>query len=515
MKKLYTILVLMFLLFPVGFSQTFNQPASGSNSITTCSGNFYDPGGSLANYSNNQNSYMTICPSTPGQYVSVNFTAFNVENGFDYLYIFDGGSGGAIIGMYTGTTLPGVITATNSTGCLSFHFVSDGGTTKSGWTAAISCSATPGPAGQSVPTSADCGGGQGTTICSDVAFSANSNGEGEFDELNGYSWRGCLNTGEHQSSWYYFKATSGGTMEFTITPNTFVDYDWAIWGPSNTSLPCPFYTGQTPIRCTYAQASCTVASGATGLLAGNVDVSEAAGPCGAVTTTSAGVNAFVAPLTLVTGQYYVMCIDNFSNNNVSFTIDFSLTGGASLDCTPLPIVLENFNGNIKENYNQLYWVTSSELNNDYFIIEKSEDAVSWTELGRTPGAGTSNVKKVYSMADLLPYKNTYYRLSQTDINGTRVDFQPIVIQRNNGSSTGDIFGFYPNPVTDAINVQTFGEGDNILIIRDQTGKTIFNTVINGKTIQSVPLSPSIGSGLYFITVENQGQVQNEKIIIAR
>ncbi len=117
---------------------TYNMATA---TVSTCSGTFYDNGGTGI-YTNNQNLTFTICPSTPGAQVRVNFSAFNLENNWDFLYIYNGNSTAApSLGVYTGTTSPGIVTATtaNPSGCLTFRFTSDGSVTSSGWVAAISC----------------------------------------------------------------------------------------------------------------------------------------------------------------------------------------------------------------------------------------------------------------------------------------------------------------------------------------------------------------------------------------
>ncbi|MEN9302835.1 MAG: hypothetical protein RL264_1264 [Bacteroidota bacterium] len=140
MKALYIVFALFFSLSSFWvFGQNYNM-ANGN--ISTCSGNFFDSGGSGNNYNNNQNFTYTICPSTPGARISVAFTSFNTESNYDYLYVYDGNSTGAtLIGTYTGTGLPGTLTAstTNPTGCLTFRFTSDGSITRAGWAATISC----------------------------------------------------------------------------------------------------------------------------------------------------------------------------------------------------------------------------------------------------------------------------------------------------------------------------------------------------------------------------------------
>ena len=125
---------------------TPTPPSSNYNmtngAINTCSGNFYDSGGVGGTYNNFQNLTYTICPSTPGAKVAVNFTMFNIENNWDFLTIYNGPNiGSPSLGTYTGTTSPGNVQATpgNVSGCLTFVFTSDGSVVSAGWAAIISC----------------------------------------------------------------------------------------------------------------------------------------------------------------------------------------------------------------------------------------------------------------------------------------------------------------------------------------------------------------------------------------
>jgi hypothetical protein len=134
----------------LGFSiflkaQTAMPAGTTISSVPLCSGTFTDQNAG-GNYSPNQNSTLTICPSTPGQFVSITFTSFNTENGIDFLRIFNGSTGtSGILAALSGTTLPGTYTSSSPGGCLTFRFFSDGGNNRAGWSATISCSPTAGP----------------------------------------------------------------------------------------------------------------------------------------------------------------------------------------------------------------------------------------------------------------------------------------------------------------------------------------------------------------------------------
>ena len=101
--------------------------------LTTGSGSWYDSGGAAGSYTDDERLIWTISPANVSS-VSINFTQFSVEQGYDKLFIYDGNSIDAnLIGVYTGTTSPGTITA--SGGSLTLEFRSDCATTGTGWAA--------------------------------------------------------------------------------------------------------------------------------------------------------------------------------------------------------------------------------------------------------------------------------------------------------------------------------------------------------------------------------------------
>lgn len=105
--------------------------APTQTTLTNASGTWYDSGGASGNYQNDER-YLTLIQPTGANSVSLNFTAFNLENNWDFLLIYDGNSLSApLIGKYTGTNSPGTITS--SSGSILIEFRSDCATTASGW----------------------------------------------------------------------------------------------------------------------------------------------------------------------------------------------------------------------------------------------------------------------------------------------------------------------------------------------------------------------------------------------
>lgn len=100
---------------------------------TTASGNFYDSGGPTGNYANDERKLWLFTKSGATN-ITINFTTFNTEANYDYLFIYDGGNINApLIGKYSGTVNPGPLTTTNDS--LLIEFRSDCATVSSGWIA--------------------------------------------------------------------------------------------------------------------------------------------------------------------------------------------------------------------------------------------------------------------------------------------------------------------------------------------------------------------------------------------
>jgi hypothetical protein len=119
----------------------YNDVLMGSiATLTTCSTLFTDSGGRFSNYRNRLNETMTFKPAIAGNSIKVDFSAFNLEAGYDFLYVYNGPTDSSpLLGKFAGTTLPSSLTSTAADGELTFKFTSDGSTNRAGWIANISC----------------------------------------------------------------------------------------------------------------------------------------------------------------------------------------------------------------------------------------------------------------------------------------------------------------------------------------------------------------------------------------
>lgn len=126
--------------------------------------------------------------------------------------------------------------------------------------------------------------------------------------------------------------------------------------------------------------------------------------------------------------------------------------GIFIISNPLPVELLSFEAKTKNNKVLLNWETATEINNDYFLLERSLNGTEWTPLGKVSGAGNSNDIRSYDYIDAKPYFGiSYYRLIQFDFDGTSSlsEVKSINVRKNMEVKT------YPNPFYDKLNFDIY------------------------------------------------------------
>ena len=104
----------------------------------------------------------------------------------------------------------------------------------------------------------------------------------------------------------------------------------------------------------------------------------------------------------------------------SFSGQFTLANNGD-GINPLPVELIQFTIEIENGKPKLFWSTSTEINNDYFMIERKGGVDGFKELGKVSGSGNSSIIQDYEFTDETARLNsTYvYRLSQVDFDGSK------------------------------------------------------------------------------------------------
>lgn len=399
------------MLSAITLAQTYNMSNGGSAS--TCSGTFYDPGGT-ANYTSGNSTWnYTICnPSAPSP-IYIDFTSFSLRNPLfcssDVLRIYNGPSTASpLIGTYTANNSPGLVVG--SSGCLTFQFqrygtgflCSSGGAP--GWTATISCTAPP-PNGDNCFVS--------TPFCSSTAYNFPNNTGTSSPSGPNY---GCL-AAQPNPVWYYMQIGTSGPMQLALSQTTGaggtglpIDVDFALYGPvANLLAGCNAVMSGSlnPIQCSYSSS----ATETLGL--------------GVIGGVGSGQST---PASAVAGQTYIVLLTNYSGS--SGYISFSQSGGSgTADCAiVLPVELAAFEGKNEGSVNKLEWITATEHNSSHFVLERSADGFFWNQVAYVASKGNTNeMSKYTSYDDSFEAQVNYYRLKQVDINGESKLSEVVVI----------------------------------------------------------------------------------------
>lgn len=211
--------------------------------------------------------------------------------------------------------------------------------------------------------------------------------------------------------------------------------------------------------------------------------------------------------------WYFECVPGFPN-----ILDNDMTN-TNYTHILLPIELLSFTAkwnNTSQTQALAEWTTASEINNKYFVVEHSADALNWSEVAKVDGAGNSNTVRNYSTIDNNPYsKYTYYRLKQVDNDGKYTYSDVVALQKNINSFGRDInINIYPNPAYDYVNIE-FKEVENELAnvsIYDIAGKKLlsedFYVIESPKKIDinSLPV------GIYTLKIRSNSFERIQKLI---
>ena len=211
------------------------------------------------------------------------------------------------------------------------------------------------------------------------------------------------------------------------------------------------------------------------------------------------------------------CIDAVSydrcllSNNDGDYVTFDGIGNPTYQsdgCTPqaiLPIELLNFSGEIyDDNSNVLRWSTLTEINNDYFTLERSADAINFETISIISGSGNSSNIMNYNFIDILPKEQTptyYYRLKQTDFNGNSEYFDIVAISRKKDNVVSAFI--YNNQLT----IQS--EEPYVIQLLDLTGRVVYNSELHENNIDLSFLS----KGIYIYRIELPTTILSDKIVV--
>ena len=182
---------------------------------------------------------------------------------------------------------------------------------------------------------------------------------------------------------------------------------------------------------------------------------------------------------------------------------------------PLPVELLNFNVRLNKikKIADILWTTVTEINSDYFTIEKTKNGLEYYFVNNVKAAGNSNYKIDYKTIDQEIWNGfSYYRLTQTDFDGKKYYSELREIYYNEDSRNMEVF---PNPSNGKdlfLKYSGFEDSKINITIYDVLGRNIFNEIlyINKSNSTNHKIHAlQLADGAYNIVIKDN----NEKIIL--
>jgi hypothetical protein len=181
----------------------------------------------------------------------------------------------------------------------------------------------------------------------------------------------------------------------------------------------------------------------------------------------------------------------------------------------LPVDLTRFEGQGKDQQVELSWTTASELNNDFFEVQRSSDGRIFEPIGKVDGNGTRSTPLDYAFTDRAPKAGVnYYRLRQVDFDGAFEYSNVIAVEVKD---KGGEIGLFPNPASEMVEVRlplSWSDGQAEVRIRDVAGRVVRHfpmQAVEGPV--SFTLSGLTG-GYYTVEAFNGAEMLSSRLMVS-
>jgi hypothetical protein len=205
--------------------------------------------------------------------------------------------------------------------------------------------------------------------------------------------------------------------------------------------------------------------------------------------------------------YYYYAVITQADGDKMWTAPIWYTRNDALEATPLPVQLVSFQAVLhNEDEAVLRWVTASEKNSAYFVVERSLDGQHFAEVGRLGAAGTTTQAHTYELRDPRRLTGlTYYRLRQVDLDG-KTAYSPVVTLAPSAREAAQV-NVYPNPAAGATVARLAlrgldGEKVSVRVV-DVLGRTVATRQLIPLGYQAdapLALPDNLPAGIYVVTV---------------
>lgn len=202
---------------------------------------------------------------------------------------------------------------------------------------------------------------------------------------------------------------------------------------------------------------------------------------------------------------------SYNGGNSSYWGDAYVMEDCPSCAVALPISLQSFEAeNIQNKHIRINWITASEVNNDYFTIERSKDGRNWETLTTISGAGNSTQLIEYQYIDEEPLNGvSYYRLKQTDFNGSYEYFKPGAVSFSTEETK---LLMYPNPTRNTLVITGYKLIEEPLRVFNSLGQDVTSDVqiINSKQDKNELDLTALPKAVYCIKIGNIGKLVHKE-----
>ena len=166
----------------------------------------------------------------------------------------------------------------------------------------------------------------------------------------------------------------------------------------------------------------------------------------------------------------------------------------------------------------LNWKVSEDGLGGYYIIQRSVDAVHFTDMSAKTDAGRASAVKSYAGYDLLPVKGyNYYRIKIVNADGSTYYSEIRAVNNSAGNAALYALNIYPNPTNGPVNIilQNNSGKDAVIgiSISDAAGRKIVNE--NKTAGVSLSLTYKLKPGVYVVNLLSQDGTwkQSQKVVV--
>ncbi|MDB4107820.1 T9SS type A sorting domain-containing protein [Bacteroidia bacterium] len=189
-------------------------------------------------------------------------------------------------------------------------------------------------------------------------------------------------------------------------------------------------------------------------------------------------------------------------------------GGGGAGGNPLPVELIHFDAQAAANHTaDLHWATASEINNNYFDVERSYNGETFETVGQVDGNGTTNQRLDYNFIDesiRTTEMNVFYRLKQVDFDGV-FEYSDVRVVRFDGKVEMLEIAAYPNPFNQELTIRISTAELYSIEVTDLNGLVMLNIEREDKGTHSLDLS-TWASGVYIVNVISTQGTKHLKVM---